>query len=153
MIRLSAMLLTFAGLCFAVAAEDAPADPYRGLFVSDPSVCDHAARTDLSDALFEFNASAIIPYEGLIATELYCEFTRVEPEPAEGGFELFANALCTALVDGYEDLLWITPADLDAIAVGAAISVNSKHLDEAMGETTFRPFYRCDNLDPETVKR
>jgi hypothetical protein len=151
-IRRTATLL-FVALSFGARAEDAPSDPYRGLFVSDPAVCEHAARVDLSDALFEFNAMAIIPYEGLTATELYCEFTRVEPEPAAGGFELFATASCRGVDDGYEDLFWIVPANAASSAGGAAISVNSRHFDDAIGTPTFRPFYRCDNLDPETVKR
>jgi hypothetical protein len=152
-IRRTATLLLFVGLSFTVAAEDAQTDPYQGLFVSDLAVCEHAARTNLSDALFEFNATAIIPYEGLTATEFYCEFTGVEREPAANGFELFATASCNALDDSYEDLFWIVPADAAAVASGAAISVNSKHFDEALETTSFRPFYRCDNLDPETLER
>ena len=136
-----------------------PIDVYDAVFVSDAAVCEAAAATDLSNALFEYNASAIVPRHWKLAPEMSCSFDRVESEPSETGEQLYVWAHCQTIDAAYDDFLWIAArAPIDAATskagpFGSMIEVSSSHADETMGQATLWPYYRCDDLDPDTVKR
>lgn len=89
-------------------------DAYDAVYVSDPAVCERAGEPDMNTVLFELQARAIAPREGIwITGEMTCSFHdfTTHPSPIAMGPEdvdLFATARCTAYDIDFLDMVVVS---------------------------------------------
>lgn len=111
------------------------ADVYDAVFVTNTAVCDQAGADDMAQVLFDLEATALVPMQGIWSRgEMVCTLRNIDTDlsPIADGpdeVEIYATARCHAY-----DIDFIDPVVISAYSQGINAENGDDGIDHPPGE-------------------